>query len=68
MSVTGAKYIVVENSGMVGEVDVAKFDSIGAASRWIAKTYSKQERDTMSPNCLHPEICVEIAGERSYEL
>lgn len=62
------QYIVVENAGMVGEQDVGKFGTPWAAKAWIERTYSAQERDRSSPNCLHPEVCVEENGMRSYEL
>lgn len=62
------QYIVVENAGMVGEQDVGRFGTPWAAQAWIERTYSAQERDPSSSNCLHPEVCVEENGVRSYEL
>jgi hypothetical protein len=62
------QYIVVENAGMVGEHDVARFGTPWAAKAWIERTYSVAERDRNSPACLYPEVCVEEDGVRSFEL
>ena len=62
-------YIVVENSGMLGERDVKSFRSYPDAASWMERWYTKGERDTSSPACLHPDICaVGPDGTRSYEV
>lgn len=68
MSSPDRKYIVVENSGMVGERDMVVTRDYRAAVEWLEKAYTAEERDRFSPNCLFPDICVEVDGERSYEL
>jgi hypothetical protein len=68
MSAAVRKYIVVENSGMVGERDMVVTNDYRSAVNWLERAYSEDERDYTSPNCLFPDICVEIDGERSYEL
>ena len=62
------KYIVVENSGMVGEQDVASFSTHSAARGWIERTYSAKERDRESPYCLYPDVCLEEDGMRRYDI
>lgn len=64
----GVKYIVVEMAGMVGEADVASFGTFWAAEGWMKRIYSAQERDTGHDNCLHPAICAEVDGVRSYDV
>lgn len=66
--VKGPQYIVVEMSGMVGEFDVGRFGTYMAAANYIERKYSKAERDQFDPNCLWPDICVEIDGTRTYEV
>lgn len=62
-------YIVVENSGRVGECDVGRFPTYHSAARWMERTYTAAERDPASRNCLHPAICVEEPnGKRSFEV
>lgn len=62
-------YIVVENSGMLGERDVKTFPSYPAAAGWMERWYTEEERDASSPACLHPDICAEQPdGSRSYEV
>lgn len=64
----GRQYIVVEMSGMVGEHDVARFGTYSGALAYLERDYSDAERDHWNPNCLWPDICVEIDGMRSYDL
>ncbi|QCB42205.1 hypothetical protein E5673_08145 [Sphingomonas sp. PAMC26645] len=61
-------YIIVENSGMVGEKDVAKFGTQNAAWAWLNRTYSDVERDHESPHCLFPDVCLEQDGSRTYDI
>lgn len=61
-------YIVVENSGMERECDIKSFASYGDAVRFKDKYYGANERDREHPDCLFPDICVEIDGDRSYEI
>lgn len=69
MTASKLTYIVVENSGMVGEADVARFPTYWSARRWMERTYSENERDKDHPYYLSPAICVEEPnGTRSYEL
>lgn len=68
MSDPRIKYIVVEMSGMVGEHDVGSFGTYGAALNWLDRTYTADERDHGSRNCLYPDVCVEVDGERSYDI
>ena len=62
------EYIVVEMSGMVGEHDVGRFGTYGAALSYLERTYSDAERDQFHANCLWPDICVEIDGMRTYDI
>ncbi|SCW61478.1 hypothetical protein SAMN02927924_01668 [Sphingobium faniae] len=62
------KYIVVEKSGMVGEHDVGTFGTYSAALNWMERNYSESERDHTHRNCLFPDVCVEVDGERSYDV
>ncbi len=61
-------YIVVENAGMIGEVDIGKFGTMTAAWAYINSRYSESERDRMSPCCLYPDVCFEEAGMRTYDI
>ncbi len=61
-------YIVVENSGMVGEQDVAKFPCRSAAFSYVERVYTDRERDRTSPFCLYPDVCLEEDGMRTYEI
>lgn len=64
----GRQYIVVENSGMVGEQDVGKFGTLTGAVMYIERTYTERERDRQSPYCLHPAVCLEEDGARTYDI
>jgi hypothetical protein len=68
VSAADRKYVVVEMSGMVGECDVFVTSDYDSAVNWLECAYSDDERDKASPNCLWPDICVQVDGERSYEL
>lgn len=59
-------FIVVENSGMVGERDIANFSTLAAAWAYIERVYTDAERDQFSPKCLFPDVCFEQDGERTY--
>lgn len=62
------KYIVVENSGMVGECDIGGFfDTAQEAWDYIKAHYDDDERDRFHKNCLFPEVALEIDGERTYD-
>ncbi len=61
-------YIVVENSGMIGEQDVGKFGTQAAALAYIDRAYSAAERDKDSPRCLFPDVCLEQDGSRTYDI
>ncbi len=65
---TKPAYIVVENSGMVGEQDVGKFGTRSAAFAYIERAYTAAERDKDSPRCLFPDVCLEQDGSRTYEI
>ena len=62
------KYIVVENAGMRDERDVAEFSDYLTATSYMDKHYNAEERNRDHPDCLFPDVCVEINGERSYEI
>ena len=64
----GRAYVVVENAGMIGEVDRARFATQGAAWSYISRTYSDAERDRFSPFCLYPDVCLEEDGSRTYDI
>jgi hypothetical protein len=57
------EYIVVENAGYEGERDVKRKPSFTEASKWMRNSYDLDEIDS-----LHVAICVEVNGERTYEL
>lgn len=61
-------YLVVENSGMIGEHDVANFGTQREAWAYIERTYTSAERDHYSPKCLYPDVCFEVNGNRTYEI
>jgi hypothetical protein len=60
---SGREYIVVENAGYVGERDVKRRPSFKEARKWMAGNYDCDEIDS-----LHVAICVEVNGQRTYEL
>lgn len=61
-------YIVVENSGMVGEQDVAKFGTMTAAWAYINRVYTDAERDHTDRKCMFPDVCLEEDGSRTYDI
>ncbi len=64
----GRVYIAVEQSGMVGETDVGRFSTSGAAWAYINRAYTDAERDRCSPKCLFPDVCAEEDGSRTYDI
>lgn len=64
----GPRYIVVENSGMVGETDVGTFGTQAAAWAYINRVYTDDERDHLSPNSLFPDVAYEEDGVRTYDI
>jgi hypothetical protein len=57
------EFIVVENAGYEGEQDIRRFKTYREACAFFDKQYDEEDRER-----IHPEIAVEIDGERSYEI
>ena len=61
-------FVVVENSGYVGERDVVKFADALSAIRHRSAVYDADELDTGHPACLHVGIRMDwtdVDGEQS---
>jgi hypothetical protein len=56
------EYVVVHESGYVGEYDVAKFSSFDLAYQFMKSEYTEEYIDEF-----HVNITIDIDGERSYE-
>ena len=61
--VVAKHYIVVENSGYVGERDVFETTSYDKAITYINMAYCPEEVDDF-----HVQVCREVDGQRSYEI
>ena len=50
------KFVVVEQAGYDGEYEARDFPTYREASDWMTKKYTKDELDSMHPDCLNVDI------------